>query len=50
MVGKIDPVLNRGISLDYWGVRTWALGPGGALNAIYEIEALGVAILGEDVY
>lgn len=49
-VGKIDPILSRGMSLDYLGVRNWALGPGGALNAISELEALGVAILGRDVY
>jgi hypothetical protein len=50
MVGKIDPILSRGISLDYLGVRNWALGRGGALNAISELEALGVARIGGDVY
>lgn len=47
---KIDPVLSRGIFLGYLGVRNWALGRDDALNAIHELEAFGIAILGGDVY
>ncbi len=47
---EIDPILSRGISLESFGVRNWALGRDEALHAIYELEALGVAILGGDVY
>jgi len=47
---NIDPVLSRGIFLDDLGVRNWALSREDALHAIYEFEAIGVAILGGDVY
>lgn len=47
---QVDPILSRGVLLDGLGVRNWALGRDDALHAIYELEALGVAILGGDVY
>ncbi|KJH79019.1 Imm40 family immunity protein [Pseudomonas sp. ES3-33] len=47
---QIDSILNRGIFLDRWGVRNWALARDDALHAIYELQALGIAILGGDVY
>lgn len=47
---EIDPILSRGIPLCDLGVRNWALTRDHALHAIYQLEALGVAILGGDVY
>ncbi|KRP51148.1 Imm40 family immunity protein [Pseudomonas trivialis] len=47
---QIDPILSKGIPLDNLGVRNWALGREDALNAICELEAFGIAILGGDVY
>lgn len=47
---RIDSVLSRGIFLDGFGVRNWALSRDKALRAIDELEDFGVAILGGDVY
>ncbi|KPW73761.1 MULTISPECIES: Imm40 family immunity protein [Pseudomonas syringae group] len=47
---QIDPILSQGKSLNHLGVRNWALGHDEALLAIHELEALGIAILGGDVY
>jgi hypothetical protein len=47
---QIDPILSRGISLENFGVRNWALDRDNALRAIYELEASGISILGGDVY
>lgn len=47
---QIDPILSRGIFLEHLGVRNWALRRDDALRAIYELEALGISILGGDVY
>jgi hypothetical protein len=47
---QIDTVLSCGISLEHLGVRNWALRRDDALRAIYELQALGISILGGDVY
>lgn len=47
---QIDPILSRGISLEHLGVRNWGLRRDDALGAIYDLEALGIPILGGDVY
>ncbi len=47
---KIDSILNSGVSLACVGVKNWALERDDALRAICELKALGVPILGGDVY
>ncbi|MEE7545996.1 hypothetical protein HF319_02120 [Xanthomonas sp. Kuri4-1] len=47
---KIDSILSFGVPLDCVGIRNWALGRNDAPRAIGELEALGVPILGGDVY
>jgi hypothetical protein len=47
---QIDPILSRGISLEQFGIRNWVLNREEALQAVCEIEALGIAVLGGDVY
>lgn len=47
---KIDLILSSGVSLEYLGIRNWALVRDDALRAICELGALGIPILGGDVY
>lgn len=47
---KIDSILSSGISLENIGVKNWALERDAALRAIKELEDVGVAILGGDVF
>lgn len=47
---QIDSILSCGISLDCVGIKNWALRRDDAIRAINELEALGVPILGGDVY
>ncbi|ASC94983.1 TPA: Imm40 family immunity protein [Pseudomonas aeruginosa] len=47
---QIDSILSSGISLEYAGIKNWALRRDDALRAICELEDLGVPILGGDVY
>lgn len=47
---KIDSILSVGFFLDSLGIRNWALRRDEALAAIDQLEALGVPILGGDVY
>jgi hypothetical protein len=46
----IDSILNIGCSLEGVGVRNWALERDAALVALEQLAALGVAVLGGDVY
>ncbi|WP_170305784.1 Imm40 family immunity protein [Pseudoduganella ginsengisoli] len=47
---KIDAILSVGHSLERIGVRNWALEREAALKALQQLSAIGVAILGGDVY
>ncbi|TBV02304.1 Imm40 family immunity protein [Stutzerimonas kirkiae] len=47
---QIDSILSCGASLDCVGIKNWALRRDDAIRAINELEALGVPVLGGDVY
>lgn len=47
---RVDLVLRSGVSLECIGVKNWALGRNESLQAICDLEYLGVPILGGDVY
>ena len=46
----VDSILSAGMSLESVGVRNWALSRDDALEALNRLEALGVGVLGVDVY
>jgi len=46
----VDEIFNTGIKLSHLGLSNWALKRDQALNAIEELKALGIPILGGDVY
>ncbi|MFC5473993.1 Imm40 family immunity protein [Paraherbaspirillum soli] len=47
---EIDSILSVGRSLENIGVRNWALEQEAALAALDQLSAIGVAVLGGDVY
>ena len=47
---EIDSILSVGRSLTNIGVRNWALGRQAALIGLEQLSAIGVAVLGGDVY
>ena len=48
--GQVDAILAAGRSLDGAGVRNWALAREDALLALKQLQQIGVAVLGGDVY
>jgi len=46
----VDAILGVGRSLEHIGVRNWALELDPALTALDQLSAIGVAVLGGDVY
>jgi hypothetical protein len=46
----VDAILGVGRSLENVGVRNWALEQTAALIALDQLNAIGVAVLGGDVY
>jgi hypothetical protein len=47
---KVNVILSRGVSLTGIGVNNWVLTKSQAMQALCELEALGVPVLGGDVY
>ena len=47
---EIDLILSVGRTLESAGVRNWALERDAALAALEQLSAMGVAVLGGDVY
>ena len=47
---EADAILSIGLSLEYCGVKNWALTRQQALLALERLEKYGIAVLGGDVY